>query len=182
MNGRDKLMELVDGKPLLQVVTERASATKQPVFVAVPDTDHPRAKVIRSSNAKLLPIPASAEGQGVTLREAVSQLPDTDAFMVLLADMPEITTHDMLAVMKAKQEHPEHVIWRGASSEGKAGHPVLFDAILKQQFGSLCGDQGGASIVKEYAVNTYLVLLTGDHATLDLDTPQDWERWRSRQE
>jgi molybdenum cofactor cytidylyltransferase len=178
MRGQDKLLQVVDGMPLLRRQVLIAQATGHPVCVALPAPDHPRAGVIRDLDAKLLIVPDAAQGMGVTMRGAVAQLPACDAFMVLLGDLVAITTADLQVVFAARHLHPDALIWRGATEDGQPGHPIIFDSSLRGDFASLTGDTGGDAIVKSHAAATCLVPLPDTRARLDLDTPEDWEAWR----
>ncbi len=100
--------------------------------------------------------------------------------MILLGDLVEITTADLRAVLSSMATQPEHLVWRGATQDGKPGHPVLFDASLRGDFAKIKGDSGGAGIIKAQASATYLVPLPGQHARCDLDTPEDWDAWRAK--
>ena len=89
-----------------------------------------------------------------------------------------ITDAEIQSVFAARLAHPDHLIWRGATSTGKPGHPILFDAHLRAAFMDLSGDNGAAAIVRAHPDQTYLVSFSDDRARLDLDTPEDWDRWR----
>jgi len=180
MRGRDKLAERVAGEPLLRLQVRRAMATGHPVFVALPSADHPRVGFLAGLQTTPLFIPNAAEGMGVTLRDAVAQLPSCDALLVCLADLVALETADIAAVIAARKRAPDALVWRGATEAGKPGHPILFDASLRAQFAALSGDAGGAAILRPLTEQTCLVPLPGDRALLDLDTPEDWAAWRER--
>lgn len=180
MRGADKLLEPVGGVPLLRVQAERALATGHPVFIALPRADHPRAAVLDGLDATILTVPQAAEGMSGSMRGAVAQLPDAPAFMIVLADLVALETSDMQAVLAAHTGQPDHLIWRGATAEGKPGHPIIFDASLRPAFQALHGDTGGDPIVRSLADHTCLVPLPGNRARLDLDTPEDWQAWRAQ--
>lgn len=179
MRGADKLLQDIDGAPLLAHVVRRAAATGAPVYAALPSPHHPRYDVMRDLPAAVYDIPDATEGMSGTLRGAVARLPPCDAFMLLLADLPEIETTDMNAVFAARLADPDRLIWRGATHDGKAGHPVLFDAKLRPDFADLTGDSGGALIMNANIERTRLVPLPGNRARLDLDTPEDWAAWKT---
>ncbi|MDG1117102.1 MAG: nucleotidyltransferase family protein [Flavimaricola sp.] len=180
MRGRDKLLEEVEGAPVLRVLATRAASLGEPVFVALPALDHPRARALTGLDVTLLSIPAAPEGMGVTLRDAVAALPDAPRFMVLLGDMPDIGADHMKRVLDAALTHPDQLIWRGSTEDGKPGHPMLFDKNLRPQFATLSGDDGGRALVAPYRDRTQLVPLPGQIARGDLDTPEDWDDWRMR--
>lgn len=179
MRGADKLLQDIDGAPLLAHVVERAAATGHPVFTAMPGPQHPRYQLMRELPTACYDIPDAIEGMSGTLRGAVGRLPPCDAFLLLLADLPEIQTADMNAVFAARTADPDYLIWRGATHDGKPGHPILFDAKLRPEFARLSGDSGGDAIVKARLNETALVTLPGNRARLDLDTPEEWAAWRA---
>jgi molybdenum cofactor cytidylyltransferase len=176
MRGADKLMEIIDGTPQLTRITAAACAVG-PTFVA---TTPARLPMLRGLTATALLLNGSSEGMGGSLREGVAALPDCTQFMVVLADIPDMTADNMRVVLQGPAHSPESLIWRGASLDGQPGHPILFHASLRPQFASLQGDEGGESIVKPLRHSTWTTPLP--HARADLDTPEDWARWRSGRE
>lgn len=178
MRGGDKLLEDVDGQPLLAALCERALATGHTVYVALPDLDHPRADVV-PNEAVIVAADGAIEGMGGTMRTALRYLPPCDAFMLLLADLPDITTADMNKIWQARADNPDFLIWRGATTDAKPGHPIIFDASLRPEFAKLRGDTGGESLVHPLRDKTHLTLFDTDRARLDLDTPEDWAAWRA---
>jgi len=178
MRGSDKLLEQIDGVPLLRRQIDTASAVGD-VRVALPAPDHPRTAVLQDTKAQPIFVPDAADGMGITLRRAVATLPDCAAFMVLLADLVALEAEDLHSMINARDTHPDHLIWRGATQMGKAGHPIIFDASLRPAFADLSGDTGGAAILKTHRDQTMLVPLPDNRALLDLDTPEDWAQWRA---
>ncbi|MBS1302894.1 nucleotidyltransferase family protein [Loktanella sp. SALINAS62] len=178
MRGVDKLTQLIDGQPLLRRVAARACPVGT-VFVALHPDASARASVLDGLPVTPLMIADAAEGLSSTMRGAVAALPVCPAFMLVLADLPDLTTADLAAVMAARDTDPDALIWRGATPDGKPGHPILFDASLRQRFADLSGDTGGDSIVKPLRDRTHLVRFTDGRARLDLDTPEAWDAWRA---
>lgn len=180
MGGLDKLMQAVDGQPLLRraaLIARRAA----PVIVAVPPAPHPRHDALDGLNLRLVAVPDAQEGMNASLRRALGQVsPDAPAAMVLLADLPEITSADLSAVLASVRTHPDNLIWRGATVSGKPGHPVIFDRRLFQQLSDLTGDAGAQSVVRANAAKVHLHPLPGQNALLDLDTPEDWANWKAK--
>ncbi len=182
MGGSDKLLQFVDGQPLLRRVASAALQVSDAVFVALPPGNIARLDVLEGLAVTPLALPDSAEGMSGTLRAGVAGLPDCKAFMVLLADLPQITGSEMQQVIAARATAPDKLIWRGATAAGKAGHPIIFDASLRAQFAGLSGDSGGEDLVRPLRSQTHLVRFDDDRARLDLDTPADWAAFRSMKE
>ncbi|MGV6805547.1 MAG: nucleotidyltransferase family protein [Ruegeria sp.] len=179
MGSADKLLQQVGNIPLLRKSAETARAVGQ-VLIALPPSPHPRYKVLAGLDAKLLEIPDADEGMNASLRGALAHVPSSaDAVMVLLADLPNLTTADLLSVIQSVDDHPEDLVWRGVSNDGKPGHPVIFDRKLFPELLRLTGDSGAQSVVRRHADHVHLHPLPGQNAVLDLDTPEDWENWQA---
>jgi len=178
MRGGDKLLEDVDGMPLLRRQAKSALATNHPVFVALPQANHPRQDALQGLDVLCLIVPEAAEGMSGTMRGAVKQLPGTGPFMLLLGDLVAIETADMQAIFQAHASYSDHLIWRGSTNVGKPGHPIIFDGSLRPDFDKLQGDGGGEALVNPLRAQTHLTPLQGGRARLDLDTPEEWEKWR----
>lgn len=178
MRGRDKLAELVDGTPLLRRQALAALAVSSRVIVALP-AEHPRAALLAGLPVTVLYPPEAAEGMGGSLRAGVAALPDCGRFMVLLADLPELLAVDLKTVLQAADDKTEYLIWRGATADGRPGHPIVFAATLRTGFAHLHGDSGGESLVAPLRDRTKVVRLPGERARRDLDTPEDWAAWRA---
>ena len=177
MRGTDKLLQDINGKPLLRQQIETASPIG-PVFVALGPDQGKRCAVVEKTNATPLIIPEASEGIGATLKGAVPHLP-AGPFMVMLADLVSLKTNDLQCVVSAMHEHPNHLIWRGATPNGDAGHPIIFANALRPAFATLTGDNGGETIVKPLKSQTYLHRFADERARFDLDTPEDWAAWRA---
>ncbi len=182
MRGRDKLMEDVDGQPLLRRQTRLAQSVG-PVTVALPPAPHPRYTALTGLDITPLPIPDAAEGMGASLRRAFADLPpDTAAAMVMLADMPDLEPGDLACLAASVDLSSETLVWRAATEDDRPGHPIIFAAALFDQLKRLSGDDGGRAVVRGAGGWVQMVPLPGQRARLDLDTPEDWAAWRKPQE
>ncbi len=177
MRGADKLLQAVDGIPLLRRSAMTALEVG-PVIVSLPPRPHARYSALDGLDVQKVPIADAAEGMNASLRGALAQVDDAaPAVMVLLADLPELTSNDLRAVKNARRANPDNLIWRGATSAGKPGHPVIFDRQLFPELRKLTGDQGAQSVIRAHKHKAYLTRLPGENALLDLDTPEAWADW-----
>ena len=181
MRGRDKLLEHIEGEPLLLRTVRRALATGSRVMVTS-SLDHPgRAAVLDRLDhpglVRLAPMDAQ-EGMAVSIRAAAKLMRGMteapDGIMIMLADMPDVTTDDMNRMIEAFSRAPSRV-HRATTSEGHPGHPVIFPARLLVGLAGTSGDTGARQLVSGEDVVT--VTLPGNHALTDLDTPEDWDAW-----
>jgi len=181
MKGRDKLLEDVHGRPLLRHVTRRAVATGCPVMVALPTGNQARRKLLEGLDVTILEVADADSGMAASLRVGVHTLPEeATGLLVALADMPDVTTDDYLCLIKAFLNDLEVNIYRAASVDGIAGNPVLLPRWALNDPSVFTGDAGARHLLRQHAERVRLVPLPDTHATTDLDTPQDWVKWRKR--
>ncbi|WP_299356318.1 nucleotidyltransferase family protein [uncultured Shimia sp.] len=183
MRGADKLMQDVDGNPLIRTMATRALDTGCPVRVTLPDAAHPRAKALADLDVTQAIVPDADMGMAHSIRAGVSALPATvTAVMILPADMPDLTASDLMKMHQAFTAAPEGALLRGVTSDNHAGHPVIFPQECFEALSQISGDQGARSVVKEFAGPVVHVPLPDHHALTDLDTPEDWAHWRNCQD
>ncbi|MEM8731485.1 MAG: nucleotidyltransferase family protein [Pseudomonadota bacterium] len=181
MRGRDKLMEEIDGLPLITCQAQKAvAAARGPVLVTLPAPPHPRYDALRDLSVRTVAVPEAAEGMGASIRTGIRALPpESPAVMLLLCDLPDLTVDDLQAVLRARTAQPDKLIWRGATQDGRPGHPIVFAAPCFPDLAALSGDEGGKSVVAAAGNAVSLVVLPEDHARADLDTPEAWAAWRA---
>lgn len=178
MRGRDKLLEDLGGMPLLRRQALRALATGARVLVTLPPDRPARAEALTGLGVDLIVVPDAALGMAGSLRAAAGWAGAARALMVVLPDMPDIDTQHLKALMTAFKAAPARV-HRGGTSDGRAGHPVLFPASCFAQMAGLAGDEGARSVIAQAAAPALITPLPDDLALRDLDTPEDWALWRA---
>ncbi|NNE79163.1 MAG: nucleotidyltransferase family protein [Silicimonas sp.] len=179
MRGGDKLLETIDGTPLLRRQAKTALATGCPVLVCLPPDSPKRQRAVQDLPLSTLAVNDAAEGLGATLRSAahhvLHQTP-RHPMMVLLPDFPDVTDTDIKTVIARFIAEGGDKVVRATDSSGRPGTPILIPPRLLPRFLHLKGDDGGKSALDGELVVT--VLLLGTRATHDLDTPEDWTSWR----
>lgn len=181
MGGGDKLQEDANGTPLLARVANRSLATGLPVFVTVPDKFHPRAALVPSDRVTLIEIPDRTEGMAASIRTGAATVQSNKcALMILPGDMPGLETSDLQALVKAHASQPDKII-RATSADGTPGHPVIFPVDLVPDLTTITGDAGARSVIAANTDRLQSCPLPGNRAICDLDTPQDWAKWRAAQ-
>ncbi|MGR3433349.1 MAG: nucleotidyltransferase family protein [Shimia sp.] len=183
MGGRDKLLEDVDGQPLLARQTAQALATGWDVLVVLPPSLSPEHERRSAARAKVVPPAArvtnvsraggEVEGLGRTIAHAARLAPDTaTSLLVMLPDLVELDTDDLRAVADGGG------LARGTDASGRPGHPV---SIPRRHFAALAalGPDDAAPGRLMARLGPRLVPLPDQHATRDLDTPEAWAAWRA---
>jgi molybdenum cofactor cytidylyltransferase len=178
MRGADKLLEPVDGTPQLRRIAIAAISSGARVWVALPPDRPGRTTALTGLRLKQIAVADGEDGISASLRAGNAAVPDGSALMVLLADLPEITTADLQTMMKTHGAAPGMIL-RATSAAGQPGHPVLFPAWSRRALQDLTGDNGARDVLQRYQSHVQNVALPDDHAVTDLDTPEDWARWRA---
>jgi molybdenum cofactor cytidylyltransferase len=178
MRGADKLLEKVHGTSLLRRQAKRAAATGWTVCVTVGLQHTERASVLQGLNVTHTAIDG-AEGMSASLRFGAKRALNAGcALMVVLPDMPDITTSDLMMFGGAAMSQPDRP-HRGMTQQGVPGHPVWLPHRVLAAALSLHGDQGARAVLAQEDVG--LIALPGQNAITDLDTPEAWAAWRSRE-
>lgn len=175
MRGGDKLLEPVEGAPLIRrQALAILAAGIGPVAVTLPPDRPQRVAALEGLNVDHLTIPDAAQGMSASLR-AAALWAEGAALLVVPADMPELTAEDFHR-LAAGYDGTRPL--RATAEDGTPGHPVIFPPALLPLFAGLGGDDGARSILKAHP--PLLVALPGVRAVTDLDTPEDWHAWRAR--
>lgn len=174
--GAHKLLLPLGGKPLLAWSVAAACASDaRPVIVAL-------GRDAESVAAALPPGPyitvvnqRFAEGMGTTLALAVSQLPaDVAGTLVLLGDQPFMPVAAIEAVLAAARHEPDRIAM--GARDGQRGHPVYLPRRVFGRLLALRADEGARTIIAAERDSVTLVPIAAEHAMLDVDTLEDYQR------
>lgn len=180
MRGQDKLMQEVDGAPLIRTMAMRALATGCPVTISFPANSTDRLRAVADLDFSSVQSRDSDNGMAHSIRAGLAALPgNCDAVMIVPADMPELESDDFLTMIRVWSETDRNKILRGTSAGGKPGHPVIFPKTCFDALSRINGDEGARSVLAKNPEKTLLIPLPANHAITDLDTPEDWKAWRS---
>jgi CTP:molybdopterin cytidylyltransferase MocA len=176
MRGRDKLLEDVDGQALLRLMVARArKAGASVVRVVLAEGQTDRAAELRDfTDIEIIHLPAGRD-MSDSLKAGIAGL--DCAVMILLADLPDLTAHDLYLMLTFAQMHPDAIL-RAADNKGRAGHPIVFPRDLLPELVKVTGDQGARAVLEQHGARIVHIPLPETRATTDLDTPEDWAAWR----
>ncbi len=178
MRGGDKLLEQIDGQPQLTRIAIAALATGAPVTIALPPDRPARSAAVQGLPLRQITVPHPGDGMAASLIAGLAALTAEAPLLLLLADLPEITGADLTHFLQDWRTTPD-LILRATAQDGTPGHPVGFPAWAKPALATLTGDAGARAVLQHYRSRTRLLPLPGQHATTDLDTPEDWAAWRA---
>lgn len=178
--GRPKQLLVLDGKPLIAHVIDRAleSSLDEVLLVTGPQED-PIHTALAGRSVRFIYNARFEEGQGTSLATGIASLDDaTDAAVILLGDQPGILPEVIDAVIAVRREQGVPVVM--ADYGGDRGHPVLFGREVFPELRALTGDTGGREVVR--ARWDQLVLVSGgaDAPPADVDTEEAWAELQRR--
>jgi len=173
MGGPNKLLEEINGMPLVRIVAEQALASRASPVIVV--TGHQRERVERALAG--LPVtvvhnPDFADGLSTSLKAGIKAVPpDADGAIVTLGDMPQVSAKLIDRLIAAFD--PE----RGAlvvipTIDGKRGNPVLWARRFFSDLLAVEGDVGARHLISGYAEAVTEVPVEDAAALTDVDTPE----------
>lgn len=168
-----KLLAEFDGVPLVRRAAMAALGADAVTVVVV--TGHRRAEIesaLSGLGVKLVVNHDYASGMASSLIAGFSLgARNAQGVLVMLADMPGVTTADLDMMITAFRTSSGQAVVR-AVSKGKRGNPVILPRSLADAVLRLVGDVGARHIVETSGLPMIDVDI-GDAAHLDIDTSQD---------
>ncbi len=142
--GRKQLADL-DGRPLLEHAIEAiiASPVGRVVVVLGAGAESVIARVDLHGAEPIL-CERWEEGQSASLACGLAELPDCEAVVVTLGDLPHLSTNAIRRVIAARGEGIEAV---RATYSGEPGHPVLLERELIERLRDVTGDHGARNLL-----------------------------------
>ncbi|MEM7644998.1 MAG: nucleotidyltransferase family protein [Pseudomonadota bacterium] len=172
MRGADKLLQDIDGTPLILRATRAACAVSPEVIVALPPAS-PRRLWLTDTPARLIEVEDRAMSASIRAGLAACT---RDALMIHLADMPEIGAAEMQMLADAWTTSKSRTA-RAATEDGRPGQPVIFARPLFPALAELTGDTGAKPLLRKESPD--VIRLPGQAAITDLDTPESWAAWHA---
>jgi molybdenum cofactor cytidylyltransferase len=181
MGGPNKLLEEIDGTPMVARVAQRLLASRaRPIIAVLGD----RADEVDAALGKL-PIervrnPDFAEGLSTSLRRGIAAFPeDLDGALVCLGDMPLVTGRHIDRLIAAFNPLEGRAIIV-PTRRGKRGNPVLWARRFFAEMAQIAGDVGARHLIGEHAELVAEVEMDDDAILVDIDTPEALEALRAK--
>ena len=171
--GRTKLLELVNGRPMLQhalAVAQEVCPGRVCLVTGHESEDITKASANLANQVVLNDEYAS--GIGSSIAKGVSHLmEDAAAVIIMLADQPLVTAAHIGQIIEKWGSDPDAIV--ATRFSGLDGPPVLFGQKYFGQLSELTGDAGAKHVLRAHpnAVRT----VGFEPAAIDIDTPSDLE-------
>jgi CTP:molybdopterin cytidylyltransferase MocA/xanthine/CO dehydrogenase XdhC/CoxF family maturation factor len=171
--GRNKLTAPLTGKPMLRHAVEAALASRLEWVTVV--TGHDAAaveSVLKGMPVRFVHNPDYKAGLSTSLRAGVAaQAPGCDGVLVLLGDMPAITSGLIDRSIAAFSPAAGRAICV-ATVCGQYGHPVLWGRQFFEEIEQMTGDKGGRGLIDAHSDLVCEIEAEDSGPLTDIDTPE----------
>lgn len=145
--GAQKLVQPLQGKPLVRHAAEALGAATEELIVVV---GHEEARVRAALAGVQCTLVVNAEwaaGLAGSVRAGIAALgDDTDAVVIALGDQPGIDARVVRALVERWRASTMPIV--AARYRGGRGHPVLFDRAVFGELAALEGDVGAKPVIE----------------------------------
>ena len=129
MRGSDKLLEKINGVPLIQRTLNEALKLNFPVFVTVPANDTDRKVIISKTNAIVIEVQCPDLGMGHSIAQGLIEITKIAAFSSLAicpSDLPGLKIQSLNKLISYFLKSPEMICRPVKNGNLRTGHPVIF--------------------------------------------------------
>jgi molybdenum cofactor cytidylyltransferase len=173
MGSDNKLLAIIDGKPMLRHVAEtlQASNVDDILMVTGHDADNV-VKAVWDLGVPSVQNPDFAEGLSTSLKVGFEILSArADAIVVCLGDMPFVTPESLNKLIEAFDPAAEKSIVVPTTS-GKRGNPVLLSVQYLPDVMAITGDMGAKAVINSNDHAVEAVEIDSSEIFTDIDTPE----------
>ena len=178
MCGIDKLLCKVGGLPLLRKLALEALHSKAfEVIVVIRPDQSERKSALAGLDLRAAEVTDADRGMSESLKCGLAAVrPESGGALVLLPDMPGVMS--LHINMMIEEFLPGRVV-QACDRKGAPGNPVILPRRLFAAVRQLTGDSGARRLIARGGDGPIAVELPGNVSRTDLDTPEDWARWRA---
>jgi molybdenum cofactor cytidylyltransferase len=184
--GRPKPLCEFGERPALELVLDACGRSGLIRVVVLGHAAEEIQSKIKFGGAIVVVNPDYAKGQTSSLQAGLRALPPgVSAFLLFPADHPLITSSeiDPLVTEYRRRKHERQIFV--PSYNLKRGHPVLFDASLREEMLKLPPDTPARKVVDLHPGRIAYVEIPTAAILMDMDTPEDYarcvEEWQRRE-
>ncbi|WP_169545324.1 NTP transferase domain-containing protein [Sneathiella aquimaris] len=173
MGKNNKLLALIEGKPMIRHVAEQALASKADHVLMV--TGHEADSVMKSVWDIDIPSvhnPDFADGLSTSLKLGFQVLSENyDGVLVCLGDMPFVSFEILNQLIdQFDPEEGRSIVIPTVS--GKRGNPVLISSQYADEISVISGDMGAKALINDNESQVHTVEIDSPSIFADIDTPE----------
>ena len=177
MEGHNKLLAIVEGKPMIRRVVEAGLSSKvDETIVVLGWEEHKLREVLTDLPCRLVVNSEFEKGQSSSLKAGLMEVHSaTRAMLVLPGDIAKIDSLSINKVVDSYMLNAGTIVV--AAHNGKHGHPILLDRSLFGEIVQITEETYGLkAVVRKYEHEVRLVEVGTDNILRDVDTPDDLRR------
>jgi molybdenum cofactor cytidylyltransferase len=175
--GSQKLIEPLDGAPLVRQAAARLVSTVDATYMVVGHEAEHVAAAVTDLGVTVVANDAWTEGLSSSLRAGVAALPDDcEAVVVALGDQPLMGLQAVSVVIERWRETRKPIVV--TRYDGTRGHPILFARSMWHALAGLRGDTGARDLIEQSRAQVAYVDVDSPMPA-DVDTGADLERLRA---
>ena len=183
MIGINKLLKNLNGRTLVEkVVCQSLKSKASNVSIIIQKKDLEIENVLSLLPVKILKTNFENIGIGYSISKGMELLKknDPEGVLILLGDMPDITTKHINRMIDEFINNSLQKIIRACSQNMIPGNPVLFPKSFFDLLLKLKGDKGARKILNNYNHMIKYIILPKMTALTDIDTQEQYDEWRKR--
>jgi len=180
MRGKNKLLEHIDGTPMIRRVVQAALKSKVDEVIVVLGWEAERVReTLADLPCNFVLNKEFENGQSSSVKAGLRAVSETTrALLVLPGDVAIIDPRSISMVADAYVETGSTIVVAGYG--GEAGHPILFDRSLFHEIEQINEQTFGLkSVVKQHEAEIRFVEVGTPNVLKDVDTPDDLNVIRS---
>jgi len=176
----NKLLVQIDGQPLVRRVVRSIEASRARPIVVVTGHEHERVTAaLAGVDCRIVYNCDFRSGLSTSLRAGVAAAAECDGAIILLGDMPVVSSF-LIDKMTAAFDPDKGRAICVATYNSRRGNPVLFDRRFFPELLMISGDVGARDIVGKYPELVCEVESGNEGPLIDLDTSEDLEEFLRR--
>ncbi len=178
--GSPKQLLDIEGKSLIRRTAEVALATDcYPVVLVIGANKTQIAPEIIDLPLTVIDNPMWHEGMSSSVKMGLAGLymtyKDVEAVIMLVCDQPYLSVSLLERMVEIYQAKKAPIV--ACKYGNQVGVPALFDRKLFEELLNLTGDKGAKPVLMNHLDETHLI--TFEAGIVDLDTPEEYQKYRS---
>jgi molybdenum cofactor cytidylyltransferase len=179
MAPRNKLLEPVNGRPIVARVAKTATASGANPVIVVTGFDSQRVtEALHGLDVTIIHNPDFEQGLSTSLRAGIAALPaNIDGLLACLGDMPDVEAAVLCSLIAAFDASDAICV---PMHQGKRGNPVLLGKDYFNEVMALTGDVGAKSLLARHAAHVVEVEVGTSSIFEDIDFEADLAHFKQR--
>jgi len=172
--GRNKLLEMINGKPMIRWVVESALNSMVDEVIVVLGFEAERvAETIKDLPCKIVVNENYKEGMSSSVKCGLrNTMNKSMAILVIPGDCPLIRSEDMNKVINRYLESRKPIVI--ATHKGKRGHPILISREIFEEVLRISEEgMGLKEVIKKHEGEIAYAETENEGVTIDIDSPED---------